>query len=292
MRSTADIAAELGIGQMTVNLALPRFGIPVRPQGVHSRTEMLASLDDTIPAGIRTVVEGTLHGWQRLHRYQIAMAFPTLHTASDYLGLPSGSLVTQINQLETALDTQLFHRAVYRKPQHPTDFGHQLLTDLTQPQVRQLMAAALHQLTPMPDPKTLAEAQRKVAAPRRPGTALRPFKDIPVARLPMTRPLRTILADLLTHHPEQFYGQQLHQRTGIDTATIYPLLRRMEKAGWLTSWPEPEHEWLAGAPPGCGPGRRRTYYQLTHHGHRAATHELNHPRRNRKTNATPQTQNQ
>jgi DNA-binding PadR family transcriptional regulator len=48
----------------------------------------------------------------------------------------------------------------------------------------------------------------------------------------------------------------------------------MNKAGWLTSRPEDEQSWLAGAPPGCGPGRRRTYYTLTAEGRRAARHEL------------------
>ncbi|MEV2226866.1 TniQ family protein, partial [Nocardia vinacea] len=230
-RSTSDIAAELGVSQMTVNHALPRLGIPVRAQGVHSRTEMIASLDPTIPTTIRTAVESTLHGWQRLHRFRIAMAFPTLNTASEYLAMPSGSLFTQINQLEKALGANLFHRATYRKPQQPTELGHQLLRDLQHPEVQQLMTTALNRQTkrspdkntadttnqppparkrrpqPMPDAASIAQAREKLSKPRK-HTGLQPFPDIPVTRLRMTRVALTVLADLRTHYPEQFFGQQ------------------------------------------------------------------------------------
>ncbi|MEV2226946.1 PadR family transcriptional regulator, partial [Nocardia vinacea] len=101
---------------------------------------------------------------------------------------------------------------------------------------------------------------------------------IPVTRLRMTRVALTVLADLRTHYPEQFFGQQLGERAGIHPGTLYPLLKQMQRGGWLTSWPEPENEWRASAPPGRGPGRRRTYFQLTPNGLRAATHELAQPR--------------
>ena len=68
-------------------------------------------------------------------------------------------------------------------------------------------------------------------------------------------------------------------------------IEAIHTAGCLTSHPEDEAEWVAGAPPGRGPGRRRTYYQLTPDGLRAATHELNQPRRNRKPDENPQRNN-
>ncbi len=37
---------------------------------------------------------------------------------------------------------------------------------------------------------------------------------------------------------------------------------------------EDKHQWRAGAPPGKGPGKRRTYYRLTPDGHRAAQREV------------------
>jgi hypothetical protein len=86
--------------------------------------------------------------------------------------------------------------------------------------------------------------------------------------------------DVPPHDPDEFYGFAIKQRTAIDGGTPYPLLKRMNKAGWLTSRPEDEQSWLAAAPPGRGPGRRRTYYTLTTEGRRAALHELDrHPSR-------------
>jgi hypothetical protein len=55
---------------------------------------------------------------------------------------------------------------------------------------------------------------------------------------------------------------------------LYPMLHRMRRAGWLTSHPEGEQSWLAGAPPGRGLGGRRTYYNLIPERYRAACHEL------------------
>ncbi|RYE37843.1 MAG: hypothetical protein EOP24_48305, partial [Hyphomicrobiales bacterium] len=50
-------------------------------------------------------------------------------------------------------------------------------------------------------------------------------------------------------------------------------------SGWLISSDEDEADWLASAPPGCGPGRRRTYYRLTPNGCCAALRELTTPRK-------------
>ena len=50
-------------------------------------------------------------------------------------------------------------------------------------------------------------------------------------------------------------------------------------AGWPTSSDEDEADWLAGAPPGCGRGRRRTYYRLTPKGCCTALCELTTPRK-------------
>jgi hypothetical protein len=57
--------------------------------------------------------------------------------------------------------------------------------------------------------------------------------------------------------------RRVFDRTGIDQGTLYPILGRMHRAGWLSSHPEDEQSWLAGAPPERGPGRRRTYDNLT-----------------------------
>ncbi|WP_134662651.1 MULTISPECIES: TniQ family protein [unclassified Amycolatopsis] len=289
-RSTNDIAVEMGISAATVHKALTESSIPTRPPGVGSRTEMITSLDKSVPALVRAAVEGTLHGWQRLHRFRIAMDFPTIATAASYLHIVPSTLAHQFDALKKSLGAPLLHRAGGRRPHKPTSVGEQLLLDLADPHVQQLMNAALPHAPHRPDDNTLEQARRLAAAPAKPPRT-RPYPGIPVARLRMTRATLAVLADLRSHHPAEFYGHELHQRIGLHHGTLYPLLKQLHAAGWLTSRPEDEAEWLAGAPPGRGPGRRRTYYQLTPDGLRAATHELHQPRRNRKPNGNPQRNN-
>lgn len=276
LRSTAGIAAELGTDQMIVNNALHRFGIPARPSGVASFPAMITKLGENIPRDIRAAVEGSLHGWYRLHRFQIAMAFPNLHSAADYLGTIQCTLTVQFQRLEHDIGATLYHRGAYNKPHHPTPRGHTLLRDLAQDRIQQLMTAGLRedQILPKPDGKTLIDAQRKTLAPRKPAP-LRPFDDITVERLRVTRPLYTLLRHLTDHHAHnEFYGLELLKPTGLGEGTLYPNLKRLEHAGWLTSHLEDEHEWLAGAPHRRGPGRRRTYYTFTPEGRKAAYREL------------------
>lgn len=166
----------------------------------------------------------------------------------------------------------------YNKSHHPTARGHTLLSDLAQDRIHHLMMAGLRadQIHPKPDGKTLIEAQRRAVAPRKPPQRGQ-FDDITVDRLRITHPFHTLLRHLIDHHRhDEFYGLELLQPTGIDEGTLYPNLKSMEHAGWLTSHTEDEQAWLAGAPPGRGPGRRRTYYSLTPEGRRAALHELHH----------------
>jgi hypothetical protein len=61
-RSYTDIAAELGVIDVTVIAAARRHGIPSRPKGVHSRPDLIAKLDTGIPRIVRRAVEGQLHG--------------------------------------------------------------------------------------------------------------------------------------------------------------------------------------------------------------------------------------
>ncbi|MGC0328103.1 DNA-binding transcriptional ArsR family regulator [Streptomyces sp. SAI-170] len=65
-------------------------------------------------------------------------------------------------------------------------------------------------------------------------------------------------------------------RTGLDPGTVYPKLKRLERAGWVTSRLEDDATWMSRATPGRGPGKRRTFYTLTAEGHRAARHETQH----------------
>ncbi|MBS2963436.1 TniQ family protein [Actinocrinis puniceicyclus] len=275
-RSTADIARELDTHQMNVNHALYRHGITPRLPGVHSFPEMIAKLPPGIPRAIRQAVEGGLRGWERLRRFQITMRFPTATTAGTYLGITHSSLIHQFQRLEDDLGTALFDRAVIGTPQHPTKAGTRLLRHLEREDVNALMAEALRDRPgfDLPPEDVLDAAHRAFAAPQRPRRPQAPYDDIPVARYRIRPPTLALLRHLLQTPDREFYGLEVHQATGIDMGTLYPLLRKLEHGGWLTSKPEDDDEWRAGAPPGKGPGKRRIYYQLTPDGHRAAQREI------------------
>jgi len=61
-----------------------------------------------------------------------------------------------------------------------------------------------------------------------------------------------------------WYGLELGAAAGLKSGTIYPLLARLEKAGWL------ESEWEDVDPSVVGRPRRRLY-RLTGHGLKMAT---------------------
>jgi DNA-binding MarR family transcriptional regulator/AraC-like DNA-binding protein len=275
-RSTADIAHELGTHQMIVNHALYRHGITPRRPGVHSFPEMITRLPPGTPREIRQAVEGGLRGWQRLRRFQIAMRFPTVTTAADYLKVTHSSLTHQFQRLEDDLGAVLFQRAVVGTPQRPTKPGARLLRHLERDAVNHLMTEALRGRPgfDLPPDAVLDAARRAFATPQRRRSPQARYDDIPVTRYRTRPPTLTLLRHLLEEPDREFYGLEVHQKIGIDQGTLYPLLKKLEHGGWLTSRPEDEHQWRAGAPPGKGPGKRRTYYRLTPDGHRAAQREI------------------
>jgi hypothetical protein len=64
-------------------------------------------------------------GWQRLHRFKIAMGSPTIQAPADHLGADQATLVRQLHRLETDIGAQLYHRAAHAdptidEPQRPT----------------------------------------------------------------------------------------------------------------------------------------------------------------------------
>lgn len=93
-----------------------------------------------------------------------------------------------------------------------------------------------------------------------------------LCRLPsVTEPVRVtlqvlrVLDALLQESPAGRYGYELTAVTGVASGTLYPILARLESAGWLASeWEaSPEH----GKPP-------RRYYRLTGEGASAARLQL------------------
>ena len=66
---------------------------------------------------------------------------------------------------------------------------------------------------------------------------------------------------------EKLYGYELMQLTGLASGTLYPILMRFEKAGWLSS------AWEHADPRDEGRPRRRLY-RITGAGTRTLAHHL------------------
>lgn len=76
----------------------------------------------------------------------------------------------------------------------------------------------------------------------------------------LTRPTEAVISLLVT---KQFavWGLALAKELGLFTGTVYPILARLEKLGWVeSSWEEDNSR----------PGPRRKYYKLTDSGLMAA----------------------
>lgn len=255
LRSSEDIAREVGTDDGPVLRRLAQLGIP-RRVGVHGRRALIEKLDESLPHDIRTAVEATLHGWLRLRRFQIHMAFPSLTTSAAYIGVPPGALTSQFNQLEESLDTPLFHRARRHSPQRPTDRGAALLRQLGAPRIRDLIQHALGSgIPPMPDREALEAAAVAFNGKNRALPHLPHGADHP-APLGVPHRLVPLLRHLLRAEGPEHYATQIATVTGMATNTVYNQLKRLEAAGWLRSRREDARERARG-------GRGRTYYTLT-----------------------------
>ena len=72
-----------------------------------------------------------------------------------------------------------------------------------------------------------------------------------------------MLAEMLRAPGDEHYGLQLVRATGLKSGTLYPILRRLEEAGWVVGSWEEIHPAKVGRP-------ARRFYQLTGEGARAA----------------------
>jgi PadR family transcriptional regulator, regulatory protein PadR len=77
----------------------------------------------------------------------------------------------------------------------------------------------------------------------------------------MTTPTQVILRTFASRPLERLSGADIFVCTGIGSGTIYPVLIRLEKAGWLKSEKENIDPREAGRP-------ARTFYRLTAQGAR------------------------
>jgi PadR family transcriptional regulator PadR len=83
----------------------------------------------------------------------------------------------------------------------------------------------------------------------------------------MTTSVIKVIATLLTDLDDDRYGLDRMRATGLASGTLYPILVRLERAGWL------EAHWEQIDPVTEGRPARR-YYRLSAHGVTAGRHEL------------------
>lgn len=83
----------------------------------------------------------------------------------------------------------------------------------------------------------------------------------------MTTAVAKVAAALLADPTADRYGLELIRATGLPSGTLYPLLERLQRAGWV------EAQWEQLDPVSAGRPARR-YYRLTAEGTAAARAEL------------------
>ena len=76
----------------------------------------------------------------------------------------------------------------------------------------------------------------------------------------MTLQTQLVLRVMLDKPEAHYYGLQLREETGLPGGTIYPIMARLEQAGWVTSsWEDPAEHVTEGRP-------RRHYYRFADNG--------------------------
>jgi PadR family transcriptional regulator, regulatory protein PadR len=83
----------------------------------------------------------------------------------------------------------------------------------------------------------------------------------------LTLQTQAILAALLSDAARPHYGLEMAQAAGLASGTIYPILARLERAGWV-------HSSLEDIDPKVAGRRARRYYTLTAEGEQIARTEI------------------
>ncbi len=87
----------------------------------------------------------------------------------------------------------------------------------------------------------------------------------------MTTTTQMVLAELLDNPGTPLFGGEITRRTALRSGTLYPILQRLENAGWLSSsWEDAAVAADEGRPP-------RRYYQLTGTGETHARAQIRTP---------------
>jgi DNA-binding PadR family transcriptional regulator len=87
------------------------------------------------------------------------------------------------------------------------------------------------------------------------------------AQVRITLQTLQVLQVLLDAPADEHYGLKISETSGLPTGSIYPILTRLETAGWVSSAWEDIDESAEGR-------RRRRYYQLTDEGAQKARSEI------------------
>ncbi|MGW5223122.1 PadR family transcriptional regulator [Nocardia sp. NPDC004085] len=88
-----------------------------------------------------------------------------------------------------------------------------------------------------------------------------------LGKVRMTVQTLQVLQTLLDRPMDEHYGLGISEASGLATGSIYPILARLEIAGWITSEWEDIDESVEGR-------RRRRYYRLTYDGAAKARSEI------------------
>ena len=126
-RAMKDIAAELGVGEATVQQRLAAQGIAGRAPG--KRIICTPAFLESVPSALKPALRSHA-GLSRLYRFHAAMRHRTLTEASDCLLIGRSVLSTQIKQLETELGFALYTRPRRAQTLQPTAEGHKILRAL------------------------------------------------------------------------------------------------------------------------------------------------------------------
>ncbi|MFE8016129.1 PadR family transcriptional regulator [Streptomyces antibioticus] len=94
-------------------------------------------------------------------------------------------------------------------------------------------------------------------------------------RVRMTLPTITVLDVLTNAAGEDVHGLEICSRAKLGTGTVYPMLSRLEKAGWVSARWEEDETWQEAATESWRP--RRRYYKVTGAG-KAALEQARQPK--------------
>jgi PadR family transcriptional regulator PadR len=94
--------------------------------------------------------------------------------------------------------------------------------------------------------------------------------------LRMTLPVQHVLRVFMDAPEQEFYGLELIDKTDLASGTVYPILARLEREGWV------ESRWEEAVISEREPRPRRRYYRITADGVRSGREAVERTYRARK----------